>query len=163
MKTLLIIATLQFALYTIYYLIRWGIPESFSATYLKTRLLFQWIMVTTGAAVMAVSFSLTDGQWWQFTGLFVGFPIMLIGAAPKYYLDDLESGVHYKGAYISAAASLFWVVMASVDIEWQTALVIPVAVVFAAIGYYSNNMKNGTWWWEWAAFLWMFMGVWCMV
>lgn len=162
MKTLLTIATLQFLLYTIYYLVRWGIPPSFSHTYLKTGLLFQWVMFTTGGMIGSLIWMATNDQWWSFLGLFVAFPIMLVGAAPVFFLGGLEASLHYKGAYIAAIASLLIVVLSAIYFNWVLALIIPICIIFAALGYYFNDMKNGTWWWEWAAFGWMFGVLWAL-
>lgn len=159
-----LIAVLAFLTYAAFVLRVVGIQPSWSHTYYALgkvkswyKYLFQALMAGLMFLLLPVVAAVTAGQWWQFVGLFVLFPIGLVGAAPRFITKekDLEKGVHSGGAYISAAASIIWVVLVSIYLHPHAWILIPNCAFISFLLYkLSSHPNTKLWWAEWAGFSW---------
>jgi hypothetical protein len=74
-----------------------------------------------GISVMAVIFGLSDGEWYQFIGLFAGGALGFVGTAPLF--KSHQETIHFTAAAVCATASAVYVSLLGYYI-----LLIPVAV-----------------------------------
>jgi hypothetical protein len=94
-----------------------GVPESVSDSfYLLNRrrrglgyLFTAWCWAVAGT-VMPLVFVLSDGQWYQFLGLFAGGGLGFVGAAPLF--KGSERTIHYVSTGVCATAAVAWMVCA---------------------------------------------------
>ena len=117
MGTVVIISFVVCLLYLTAVSVAFGIPESISDSFylLEGRrrglgyafTLWSWTVAFT---VMSVMFVASEGQWYQFLGLFAGGGLGFVGAAPLF--KGHERTVHYVSAGVCALAALAWMVCA---------------------------------------------------
>lgn len=154
MTTILIISFVVFALYIIgLMIVEKTVPCSFSDGFYilnekKQGLgyLFTLWCFFIALSVMPVMFHLTDGEWFQFLGLFTGGGLGFVGAAPLF--KSHEKTIHYVSASVCAITGFVWM---SLSGYWY----IPV-LVFAAVLYPACKDKKWIFWGELALFISMY-------
>jgi hypothetical protein len=112
--------TVSFALFAVYVAaIVWqfGVPDSISESFYRLEgrkrnlgclfTLWCWAVAFTVAAMM---FPLSEGQWWQFLGLFAGGGLGFTGTAPLF--KSHEKAIHYVSAGVCAVSALAWMILA---------------------------------------------------
>jgi hypothetical protein len=155
MITLLTISFAIFALYIISIsLVERGVPHSISDSFYilneKKRglgyLFTIWCFVIA-MSVMAVMFHLTDGERFQFIGLFTGGGLGFVGAAPLF--KSHERTIHYTGATVCAVTGFAWMVLSGF---WYVPVIALTAVIYPA-------HRDGKWtfWIELALFTGMYI------
>jgi hypothetical protein len=112
---------LSFALFTAYIavviVVNKGVPASVSDSFYilnsKTEGLgyvFTAWCYAVGISVMAIIFSLSDGEWYQFLGLFAGGGLCFVGTAPLF--KGYQETRHYVSASVCAVIAILWMVFA---------------------------------------------------
>lgn len=145
--------------YSLYIALMYGIQPSFSDSYYKAGHLFTVTMgVLTFAFIMPLM-DATEGQWWQFVSLLTIAPIAFVGVAAAFKDGGLTERVHMVSAWLSAIASLVWLILATIYINPWTIISVPFAALIAYLGYLIDEKKNVVWWAEYACFGWTIGGI----
>ena len=147
----MILTALSFAILALYigiYVNENGVPESLSATYYKTKYLFQLSLGTAGFLMTVSLLDLTVGKWYQFLSFFATSALIFVAFAPDYK-QMLEGKIHVGAAMISAIAALALVVLMG---YWYVP-VLPALAAFFIIKRYGNK----TYWLEMVCFVSIFL------
>ena len=161
MENLLIVSVVVFVAYIVAILfLNKGIPPSISESFYildnkKKNLgyLFTLWCFGIGVSVMAVIFEVTEGEWFQFLGLFCGGGLGFVGAAPLFKAH--EKTIHFVGATVCAVSAFLIMVLLG---YW----LIPVMAMVTAFAIYARN-GNLTFWGEIALFVGMFVTLFLVV
>jgi hypothetical protein len=102
--------------------------------------------------VMAMMLHVSQGQWWQFMGLFAGGGLGFVGAAPLF--KGHERVIHYASAGVCAVFALAW--MAA-----EGYVVVPVTGLLGLLGLLGLR-HTGKWlfWTEMTLFISMYVVLW---
>jgi hypothetical protein len=150
MTSILIISFILFAAYIALIIsANRGIPASVSDSFyiLNNRkkdagyIFTAWCFII-GISVMGIIFTLSEGEWFQFLGLFAGGGLCFTGTAPLF--KGHERIIHYTSAGICALAAVLWVIFAGCGL-------IPPAFALAAIPII-RKCGNPMFWAEMALF-----------
>lgn len=136
---------------------KFGVLNSISHSYYKLKnfykdqpgkqfmpYMFTLFMYSLAIPAAVCAFIVSEGHWYQFLGMFSGFPLAFVGAAPNY-LEKTEGWVHYSATGISATASLAFTWL--IGYGYISLICIGIAVLI------SLGKKNGKWtlihpiWW----------------
>ena len=104
---------LSFTIFIVYlfnYIIRYGIPDSLSATYYKIKFkpMFTLMMFTIGFTLIPALLEFTPENY-QFLAFLAISGILFTGAAPMF-LDKHQGKVHFISAGIAAISALLWII-----------------------------------------------------
>ncbi|MDR3140544.1 MAG: hypothetical protein LBU37_02265 [Tannerellaceae bacterium] len=153
MIPLFIVSFIVFALYIIGILATFGIPHSISDSFYLMEekrnnlgYLFTLWCFFIAFSLIPVIFHLTEGEWFQFLGLFTCGGLGFVGAAP--FFRGYEKTIHFTGAIVCAVTGFSWMVLSG---YWR----FPVVALLAAL-YPAYKDKKWTFWGESALFLSMY-------
>jgi hypothetical protein len=104
-------------------------------------------------AVMPLMLESSDGQWWQFFGLFAAGGLGFVGTAPLF--KGHERTIHYVSAGTCAAAAMAWMCLAGYAL-------VPV-VTIAACAMIAARAGNTVFWFETGMFASVYAVLWSVV
>lgn len=111
---MVLLSFLLIALYIIYFVIKYGVPHSLSATYysIAYKVAFSLVLAVSAGLVLPTLLSITPVKY-QFLAFLAIAGIMFVAAAPDYRNDDLVDYVHTGSAIFSLIISQILVFLIS--------------------------------------------------